>query len=59
MIRAYEIKSSELEAAKNCIWFYQKFGLPVTQLVRYAKQEFIDREIPIIPLEKGLLDLIL
>ena len=59
VIQAYEIKSSELEASKNCIWFHQKFGLPITQWVRYAKQESIDRGISIIPLENGLLDLIL
>ena len=58
VIQAFEIKSSELEASKNCVWFHQKFGLPITQLVRYARQESIDREINILPLEMGLLDLI-
>lgn len=59
ILSAIEIKSGELEASKNCIYFHQKYGLPITQWVRYARQESIDRGVPILPLEKGLLELIL
>jgi hypothetical protein len=59
IVTAIEIKSSELEASKNCIYFYQKYNLPITQLVRYARKESIDRGIPILPLELGLEKLIL
>jgi predicted AAA+ superfamily ATPase len=59
IVSAIEIKSSELEASKNCIYFHQKYNLPITQLVRYARKESIDKGIPILPLELGLEKLVL
>lgn len=57
LIEAYEIKTSETEAAKNCLWFHSKYNFSITQLVRYARLESVDRGIKIIPMEKGLADL--
>lgn len=59
LIEAYEIKTSETEAARNCTWFHSKYNFPITQWVRYANHESVDRGIKIRPMEKGMLDLFL
>lgn len=59
-ITPFSKKSKDLfKENLNCIYFHQKYGLPITQWVRYARHESIDRGVPILPLEKGLLKLIL
>ena len=51
LIEAYEVKTSETDAARNCIWYHDKYNFPVTQLVRYARLESVDRGIKIRPME--------
>lgn len=54
ILTAYEIKTSETDPAKNCIWFNHKFNIPIKQLVRYARLESFEKGISILPLEKEL-----
>jgi uncharacterized protein len=57
LLEAIEIKTSETDASRNCIWFQTKYGFSVSQWVRYARLESLDRSIKILPMEKGLQDL--
>jgi hypothetical protein len=54
ILNAIEVKSSDYEASRNCKWFFNKFQIPVSQWVRFARQESQDQGIRIIPLEKAL-----
>jgi len=59
LLEVIEVKTTEVEPSKNCIWFRNKFNLPVSQWVRYAKHETEDKGIKIIPMEKALAKLYL
>ncbi len=59
LLDVIEVKTTEVEPSKNCLWFQKKLNIPVTQWVRYAKHETLDKGITIIPMENALAKLYL